>query len=482
MRSRLFNFLSCLLLSATAVQSAQAVDLTTQRQYYDEAKRALAKGDSGPYMQYSQALADYPLTPYLAYDELTARLKTASNEEIEQFLAKNGDLPQANWMKLRWLRWLADRGDWQTFEKYYDAKLNFVELDCLHGQYQLTHNLKAEGYKTTEKLWMTGKSQPAACDATFGQWAADGQLTEQKIWDRAKLAAEARNYALANSLVKTLPTLGAQGRLMVDVAQKPDMLSDPSRFLPANEAMSDAVGLGLRRLARQDPDKAMALLDGYASSMHFSRDEKVSIAREIGLTLARRYDPRALDVMTKYDPELRDNTVSEWRLRLLLRLARWEDAYQLTRKLPQDLATTNRWRYWQARSLELAEPKNPQPLVLYKNLAQERDFYGFLAADRSKAPYQLKNKPLVMSQALINKVRNTPGVRRALEFYARGQIVDGRREWYHVSRHFNRDEMVAQAKLAYDMKWYFPAIRTISQPPIGRIKKPTAKIAAVLSS
>ncbi|MDF3240268.1 transglycosylase SLT domain-containing protein [Pseudomonas veronii] len=463
MRSRLFNFLSCLLLTATAAQSALAVDITTQRQYYDEAKRALAKGDTGPYMQYSQALADYPLTPYLAYDELTARLKTASNEEIEQFLAKNGDLPQANWMKLRWLRWLAERGDWQTFEKYYDPKLNFVELDCLHGQFQLTHNLKAEGYKTTEKLWLTGKSQPSACDATFAQWAADGQLTEQKIWDRAKLAAEARNYALANSLVKNLPTLGAQGRLMVDVAQKPEMLNDPSRFLPATEAMSDAVGLGLRRLARQDPDKAMAMLDGYASSMHFSRDEKVAIAREIGLTLAKRFDPRALEVMTKYDPELRDNTVSEWRLRLLLRLARWEDAYQLTRKLPQDLATTNRWRYWQARSLELAEPKNPQALVLYKNLSRERDFYGFLAADRSKAPYQLMNKPLLMSQALINKVRNTPGVRRALEFYARGQVVDGRREWYHVSRHFNRDEMVAQARLAYDMKWYFPAIRTISQ-------------------
>lgn len=197
--------------------------------------------------------------------------------------------------------------------------------------------------------------------------------------------------------------------------------------------------------------------------MHFSRDEKVAIAREIGLTLARRFDSRGLEVMTKYDPELRDNTVSEWRLRLLLRLARWEDAYQLTRKLPQDLATTNRWRYWQARSLELAEPQNPQAQTLYKGLANERDFYGFLAADRTQLPYQLNNKPLVLSQQVINKVRNTPGVRRALEFHARGQIVDGRREWYHVSRHFSRDEMVAQAKLAYDLKWYFPAIRTISQ-------------------
>ena len=463
MRRSLLSLVSCLLFSATAASTVQAADLTQQRQYYDEAKRALAKGDSGPYRRYEQALRDYPLEPYLAYDELTARLKSASNAEIEKFLAEHGDLPQANWMKLRWLRWLAERGDWQPFVKYYDPKLNFTELDCLNGQYQLSHNLRAEGYATADKLWLVGKSQPAACDVLFDRWAAEGQLTEQKRWERIKLAAQARNYALANTLIKGLNTLGPQGRLLVDVAQKPELLNNPGRFTPVNEAMSDVVSLGLRRLARQDPERAMALLDDYANRMHFSRDEKVAIAREIGLTLARRYDPRALGLMTQYDPELRDNTVTEWRLRLLLRLGRWEDAYELTKRLPQDLAATNRWRYWQARSLELAQPKNPQIPLLYKTVARERDFYGFLAADRAQTPYQLNNKPLVLSQQLINKVRNTPGVRRALEFHARGQIVDGRREWYHVSRHFSRDEMVAQARLAYEMRWYFPAIRTISQ-------------------
>ncbi|MDO7900707.1 transglycosylase SLT domain-containing protein [Pseudomonas sp. K1(2024)] len=463
MRSRLFHFVSCLVLSAATASAAHATDITQQRQYYDEAKRALAKGDKGPYLRYAQALSDYPLTPYLAYDELTARLKTASNEEIEGFLAKHGDLPQANWMKLRWLRWLAERGDWKTFARYYDAKLNFTELDCLNGQYQLASGQRAEGFATAEKLWNVGKSQPATCDTLFGLWAAEGQLTEARRWQRAKLAAEARNYSLANNLVQTLPTLGTQGKLLIDVAQKPELLKQPSRFQPASDAMSDVVSLGLRRLARQDPDQAMALLDDYAQRMHFSRDEKVAIAREIGLTLARRYDPRALDLMTRYDPELRDNTVSEWRMRLLLRLGRWEDAYELSRRLPQDLAGSSRWRYWQARSLELAQPNNPQIPLLYKNVSRERDFYGFLAADRAQTPYQLNNKPLVLSQALLNKVRNTPGVRRALEFHARGQIVEGRREWYHVSRHFNRDEMVAQARLAYDLRWYFPAIRTISQ-------------------
>ncbi|WAH60891.1 transglycosylase SLT domain-containing protein [Pseudomonas silvicola] len=463
MRGRLFSLLSCLLLSATAVSCAHAVDLTTQRQYYDQAKRALAKGDSGPYFQYAPLLADYPLEPYLAYDELTARLKTASNDEIEKFLAAHGDLPQANWMKLRWLRWLAERGDWQTFARYYDPKLNFTELDCLNGQYQLSHGLKAEGYASAQKLWLTGKTQPDACEALFGLWAADGQLTEDKRWQRLKLAAHTRNYALANALVATLPTLGNQGRLLISVAQNPELLTDPSRFQPATEAMADVVGLGLRRLAKQDPDRAMQMLDSYATSMRFSRDEKVAIAREIGLTLARNYDPRALDLMTQYDPELRDNTVTEWRLRLLLRLGRWQDAYDLTRRLPQDLATTNRWKYWQARSLELAQPQNPQVAVLYRNVAKERDFYGFLAADRTQAPYSLANRPLVISNALMTKVRNTPGIRRAMELLDRGQVVDARREWYYVSNLFSRDEMVAQAKLAYDMHWYFPAIRTISQ-------------------
>jgi soluble lytic murein transglycosylase len=358
---------------------------------------------------------------------------------------------------------LASRGDWQPFVKYYDPKLNFVELDCLNGSYQLSHNQRAEGYANAEKIWMTGKTLPTACDTFFTQWAVEGQLTEQKRWQRAKLAAQARNYALANQLVNSMTTLAPQGRLLIAVAQKPEMVNNQGQFMPADEAMSDVVGLGLRRLAKQDPQRAMELLDSYSPILHFSHEEQVQIAKEIGLTLARSYDGRALEVMTKYDPDLRDNTVTEWRLRLLLRLGRWNDAYELTRRLPQDLATTNRWKYWQARSLELAQPNNPQLPALYKAVSRERDFYGFLAADRTQTPYMLNNKPLMLSQATINKVRNTPGVRRALEFYERGEVVNGRREWYHVTRRFSRDEMVAQARLAYDMRWYFPAIRTISQ-------------------
>lgn len=162
MRGRLFTLVSCLLLSISSVDAVHAASLTEQRRLYDQAKAALAKGNSAPYMASRSALRDYPLEPYLAYDELTHRLKTASNEEVERFLTEHGDLPQIGWLKLRWLRLLADRGDWKTFVNYYDPKLNFTELDCLYGQYQLGHGQKAEGYATSERLWLVGKSQPAA--------------------------------------------------------------------------------------------------------------------------------------------------------------------------------------------------------------------------------------------------------------------------------------------------------------------------------
>ncbi|MCW5503864.1 lytic transglycosylase domain-containing protein, partial [Pseudomonas aeruginosa] len=149
--------------------------------------------------------------------------------------------------------------------------------------------------------------------------------------------------------------------------------------------------------------------------------------------------------------------------RLLLRLGRWDEAYALTRKLPQDLAATSRWRYWQARSLQLAQPNSKEPIALYQKLAGERDFYGFLAADRLSVPYKLGNRPAHIDPRVLQRVRNAASTRRAMEFFNRGEVINARREWYHAARLFDRDELIAQARLAYDMQWYFPAIRSISQ-------------------
>lgn len=463
MRNRSISALLFFISLAPLLSSAQALSLSQQRSLYDQAQLALSKNDASLYLNNRAALRHYPLTPYLAYDELTQRLASASNDEVEKFLLEHGDLPQIKWMKLRWLRLLSERQEWPLFLRYYSPDLNFTELDCLLSQYQVQSGQTQAAFATAEKLWLNAQSQPNACDPLFDSWRAAGHLSEDKIWQRLKLATDARNYGVSAYLVKLLSARQSQGQLLVDVAKKPEKLKQTQAFSAKDPQTAEVIALGLRKLATQDLDDSVRLLQHYQQQVRFSTADQLALANDIGLRLAKRFDPRALAIMQKYDPQLQNSNLTEWRVRLLLRLGHWDEAYKLTRQLPAALAQSNRWKYWQARSLQLAQPNSQQPLVLYQPLARERDFYGFMAADRAEQPYQLKHQALALTPKTIQKVRNAAGIKRALEFKARDEMTEAHREWYHVSNTFNRDELVAQARLAYDMGWYFPAIRTISK-------------------
>ena len=211
MRGRLFTLVSCLLLSISSVDAVHAASLTEQRRLYDQAKAALAKGNSAPYMASRSALRDYPLEPYLAYDEdppaedrqqrggraLPHRTRRPAADRLaETALAA----PAGRSRRLEDLRQLL-----RSEAELHRTRLPVWPVPAGHGQ-------KAEGYATSERLWLVGKSQPAACDTLFGLWQGEGQLTEEKVWKRLKLAAEARNYSLASHLAQRLPTLATRAR------------------------------------------------------------------------------------------------------------------------------------------------------------------------------------------------------------------------------------------------------------------------------
>lgn len=455
-------FLVCCLSTMGLVNAQAAAPFPQQRQLYDEASRALERNDPAPYLRNRQALEGYPLEAYLAYSELTLRLKTASDAEIEQFLQRYDDLPQISELKLRWLRDVAARGDWARFNRYYNAESDGNELDCLAAEGQFAQGQTTAATDHARRLWLTGKTLPTACERVFSRWELFGGLNESLVWQRLVLAVEAKNSGLANELQPRLIRLNNAGQLLIDLAQKPEQLAQRLP-LPADPATAEAVALGLRRLARQDANLAAELLAYYRTQLPFSAEDEANTGRSIALTLAKRFDASALPLFAQYDPTLQDATANEWRLRLLLRLGRFAEAYQLTQKLPEEQASNSRWRYWQARSLQLAQPSNQELPTLYRNVANERDFYGFMAADRVAQPYRIDHRPAVINLNVLEKVRRTPAIQRAIELNAIGQTADGRREWYNASRQFDRDALIAQARIGYEMGWYFPAIRSISQ-------------------
>ncbi|MFD1261194.1 transglycosylase SLT domain-containing protein [Entomomonas asaccharolytica] len=456
---RYVSTISCLLLASFTLQAAT---LEEQRNYFDQAKTALEKNNPLVYYSHKKALQGYPLEPYLAYLELNKRVKLASDDEIILFVKKHQDLPQTRWLEMRWLRLVAERGDWNTFLKYYQAD-SFSELDCFYGQYLYQTNQITKANELAEKLWLKPHSQPNACDVVFNDWERQGKMTADMRWQRLKMALEAKEYRLANHIVGLLPaSLIEQGKEFTYVAKNPNLIAKTQSYQGRDKITGDIVGLGLRRLARQDPEQALSLLQYYETRLQFSDEQKVDLANDIGLTFARRYDARALPILAKYDANLDHNDVSEWHVRLLLRLNRWQQAQELIDRLPEQLAQTNRWKYWKIRVAQYIDPKDPKIIEQYSQLAQERDFYGFLAAQRVNASYQFNHQPIIVNNNMVLKIKNMPAIQRAIEYLYKGMDNEAWIEWHNLTRNLSQQEMLALSQLAYDMNLYFYAIRTLA--------------------
>ncbi|MFB1012035.1 MAG: transglycosylase SLT domain-containing protein, partial [Thiopseudomonas sp.] len=462
MRTGFISLVAGCLLAATAQPALADGRLQLQRTLYQKAKTELEAGRRDTWLNNQAALKDYPLASYLAYDELTLRLRTASDAEVEQFLEHNADLPQLRWLKLRWLRLLAERDQWPLFYRHYQPSLNFAELDCLSARGQLATGKRAEAFAAAEKLWLTSQSQPNACDPLFSSWKDAGLRTQDMVWARLFLAVDARNQGLAQYLAREYIRPDAAQRL-IDVAAKPEKLQQTGTFAHDTAENRAIVSLGLRRLMRSDSELTLKLLNHYKTRLAFTGEQKRMLARDIGTLLAKRFDARGLAVMAEFDPQVQEPLVGEWHARLLLRLGRWDEARNLINKLPEETASTLRWQYWQARSTEFAEPGNKAPKEQYTKLASERDFYAYMAADHSQQPYQLNHKPVPVDAALLERVRKSPLILRALEFHALGDTVAAQREWQHASQVFSHEEQLAQARIAYEMNWFNPAIRNLGQ-------------------
>jgi soluble lytic murein transglycosylase len=463
--SRAFGALLAVILGSTSFSLYADPRLQAQRQTYDQAMAAIKAGQMERYRGLRAGLTDYPLFPYLLLEEMVRRDKPP-HLEVEAFLIAHGDLPAAQRYKSDWLRRLARDGEWGMFRRNYDEASQDPGLDC-----QLTNQMWREGNVTqamqrATELWTVGRSQPKDCDPLFERWRQAGGLTEEVAWQRIRLALLYRQDALARYLTRYVPSQKALADLFVDSATRPTLLNQSANYRPgANQPVgriADIVTVSLRRLARDEPAAALALWPQY-KHLPFTDSDRLAITRDIGVRMARRHNPDALSFMAANDPRMEDDQVSEWRIRLALRTQQWDQARDLTQRMPQTMQDQSRWHYWRLRSAQLASPQVGELTREFAEVARHRDFYGFAAAERSRQPYALNHQPARPDPRVMTRVQQTGGIRRAKEFFARGQVVDARREWYHVSRHFNREELIAQAMLARDMEWYFPAIRGISQ-------------------
>jgi len=437
-------------------------DPLQQRTRFLAAKNALENGNAEVFLQNAVTLQEYPLYPYLVYWHLRTHLDEQSSATIQAFLDSNTDTPLAPRLRVAWLKHLATEGRWEDYKSFYQGSSS-VELRCDAHLAELHTGDEAAAWAGAKKLWLVGHSQDEACDPLFSAWEAAGGLTGEMRRQRIELALAHGNSGLASYLAKPL---SENERLWVTlwrrVDNRPERIRDEPALQKDSEHARRIVKHGLRLLADRDPTIAAALWPNLSKRYRFSKADRREIERSIALNFALDGDNRALKWYAKVPAKTLSSSDAGWAVRAALRQGLWRSAVDWIAKVPQGDRVSEQWRYWLARAKE-ALGKTEQAKAIYRELSQNRSYYGFLAADRSDNPYNLEHEPLEVSDEALAQLQQKPALIRARELYHLTLTEDARREWDYAVAHMSREERLAAGKLADKWKWYDRALLTLAR-------------------
>jgi soluble lytic murein transglycosylase len=455
---------SFLLFATTSVAAERTVDINLQRQAYSAALAALRAGDEARYQAQVSKLDGYVLAPYVRYEYLKDRLNRTPAKTIQQFLRENAHTPLPDQLRQKWLYALANKGDWSGFMREYVEVVDDTELTCLYiGQRLKAGERTATVMNRIERLWLSGRRQPPACDQVFTAWKAADYMTQDKVWERLRLAMESGNLSLADDVAQHLP---AGERVWIerwklmhrDPANQLEQLKYPIETPIARMIVKH----GVVRLAYRDAEEAVAQWERLKEKYEFFGEDQDYVMRHIAILAAQRHLPQAVRWLSSVSVRADDASLMQWRIYAALRAREWETAARFLAALPDEEKRTPRWRYWDARVAEHKGNKEAA-YTTYTALARERDYYGFLAADRINVDYSMQSSAIEAMPDEIEAILARPGIEVAKELFTIGQVADARRQWSYATREFNRRELQVAAVIARQWGWYDRAIQTVNR-------------------
>lgn len=432
---------------------AQTQDQSLYRQAYD----AVRANDQARFQQLRARLTHYPLLPYLDYFQLAFRPGAADYQDVTRFIRQHGDTPQSNRLERTYLTYLAQSQQWSQFLRFYPAKPKSTDLLCMHYQALYYTGKTREALQGAGKMWMSGQSRPDACDPLFTLWQGAGLRTQEKIWQRMTMAFEAENPNLIRHLGASLGTgLQGYGNQMVTLFEQPAKAMNPTYF-SNNPYSRKLLSLGLTRYANQQPEAVLRQLDLFRSRFGLNQDEIKPVERAIArrLLLDRsRSERQWLDNTVRL---LADPDITELRARLAIWEEDWRGLSGWVKMMPMARQKEDRWRYWMARSLEV-QGQQKQARDLYLETANLRGFYGFMAAQRTGAPYRMKNQTVPHVPDWRSASRRWPFLLRVQELLTMNEVAAARSEWIHNMDRNPVAQRIEFGHIALNRGWHDLAI------------------------
>ena len=439
-----------------------ADDLASQRGLFNQAQEALRTKDIESFQQLSAGLKDYPLYYYLRYQYLKPRLTEVPSSSIYEFLDLYGQSALGNTLRQAWLEYLIGQQDWSGFLRAYTPQKSIV-LQCASIQARLETGQAPQTVLAEAKtLWLSDKSLPVQCHHAFELLYQSGVMNDDLLWQRIQIVMGKDQLNVATLIAKWLSS-----NQQPWFARWQTMHKNPEQTLSQFDAPDTPIGrnilvYGIKRLASQQFDLATTYWDNLQHRYAFSVEQIGEVQRELALASAKQEHPQALRWLAAVHKNFLTPKFNETRMRFVLERQYWPAVGDFITEMSDEEKKDLKWRYWLARALEQTSQSDTAHR-LYQELAKERDYYGFLAANKIGTSYHLQNKPIIFTPTDQANLMKNFSIAAAYEFHQQGMQKEGRQEWQYAIESLPQRQQAIAAALAGRWGWYSQAILTASK-------------------
>jgi soluble lytic murein transglycosylase len=399
-----------------------------RRQAYQQAKSLAKAGDVSGVSEYTDGvLRGYPLNTYLQYYLLQANVTPANYKAARQFVKNSGDRELSMLVTDTYASMLAREGRYRQMRSLIGhspyggqmpSELNVkqtarqcrwyeAELGSGHG------DSRAVSFAT--ELYARKKPYPDGCSGLISQWAAKGYLSAAASGRRFEMLYLSRrgSKSAASSAASALPSSNYAQSAQLALS----VFDEPSGYATLQDR--GAAVLAFRRYAVFNPNDASAAYDSFVNQFSPNGAEKLEILRTIAE--GRLGWQSTLEDVKWVDANLPaagwDEDLIEKRLRRAVWFRQWKYVAPLCDALGSRADEDAEIMYWKGRGLLNTGHKKEGRAVLRK-AADDRSFFGFMAAQLLGIHPHYGNTSLKRTDQLDLSVKDNPAVARFLELYA----------------------------------------------------------------
>ena len=368
-------------------------------------------------------------------------------------------------MREAWLKVLDAKGRWPEYLDTYREDGASIETRCtrIHALWQTGSTAVAS--TESASIWQSPRSLPGTCDRALAPWLARDNPTPTAAWERLELAMTAGQVELARYLQRFLDEpLGADARLFLEIHERPARLSDAGRFRADNARHAQIAAYGITRLARTDAAAAREGFERLARAGILDAAGQRLAAPAVAAGLAVGSPGEALHWVLGLRPGVVEEKLADDALRYALRAGDWDGVSAAGGLSAGAESAAQRWAYWSARAAEVRGRESKEDLhQRFAKVRMTRSYYGFLAAERIGAPYEMQHETPEITPAVLQAAGRIPGIARAREFFVTGDILASRREFGYTSVRLDPQSRRAAARLADGWGWHTLAITSVAQ-------------------